>query len=113
MTGNVLDMADKADLVGFVTEKLREHGHPNPEAWQVGLHEHSFAEQPFDIQRMHVNRRLIRILTDLERDHPENISTMKVRFCLPDTGTSADWKRLFVDGVLSCFISYQLPYRGQ
>ena len=113
MTANALDMSEKADLVGFVTEQLRANGHPNPEAWQEGLHEHSYAEQPFDIQRMHVNRRIIRMLTDLERMHPDNLSTMNIRFCLTDTGTVADWKRLFNDGVLKCILDYQLPYTGQ
>ena len=90
-------------LIDFVTNSLRSNGHPNPEAWKVGLHEDAYTTDNFGIQRFLVNRQLRLICGSAEAN------SMNVRYCLVEDGTYDDWTRLFNQMVMPFIIQHNLP----
>lgn len=96
-------VAETADLVEYVSTRLSECGHPNPQGWENGLHRDAYSPPDLGTQRFLVNRQLRQLLGAV----PKN--TTQIRFCLVETGTGEDWKRLFESMVLPCMIQYTIP----
>lgn len=91
------------NLIEYVTSRLAESGHPNPQGWEAGLHQDAYNPPDFPTQRFLVNRQLRQLVGRV----PDN--TTQIRFCLVDTGTSDDWLRLFEQMVLPCMMKHSIP----
>jgi hypothetical protein len=99
--GNELD---PHDLVGAVSQLLAHNGHPNPTAWQGGLHPDALNHPEPGVRRFQINRHLRLILAQVTEEN-----TMDIRFCLVDNGGFDDWLRLLGEMVIPCMVKYQLP----
>lgn len=96
----------EANLIDYVTTRLRECGHPNPSAWVThgeGVHPDAYTTTEFPRHRFLVNRQLRQLIGAV----PEN--TTQVRYCLVEQGQSADWMRLFEQMVLPCLMKHSVP----
>lgn len=95
--------AEEVNLVSYVSTRLAECGHPNPQGWEQGLHPDAYNAPDMSTQRFLVNRQLRQLVGAV----PKN--TTQIRFCLVETGTAEDWCRLFEQMVLPCMIQYTIP----
>lgn len=86
------------NLVEEITELLTKHGHPSPKKWEEKLHPDAFSHPEINVRRFLINRywhhEIGRYLED----------TIPVRQYLIEQGSTADWLRLFENGVIPCVI---------
>lgn len=87
-----------------ITEILQRAGHSRPQDWVRGLHPDALnSATPQDVQRFLINRYWRHQLGGVQSN------TMDERYCLVDTGSIADWLRLFETGVAKCLVDNSLP----
>lgn len=92
-------VAPDARIAEVVSLRLRDAGHPNPTAWEAGLHPDTHrADLTQQAQRFHVNRRLRTMVGKYEEN------TLAVRTALIDDGDTEDWARHLDKVVIPCII---------
>lgn len=92
------------NLYQAITDLLRKHAHPRPEAWTLFLSPDAHSTSDLYMQRYYANRAWRNILEQVK-----DKSTMDERYCLVNNGLINDWVRLFEAGVIPCIIQYELP----
>lgn len=88
-----------------ITALLVAGGHPQPSLWLAGLDQGAFEVKDESIQRFLINRYWRMQIQGLNED------TLNVRYCLVDEAhiPTADWLRIFTEGVLPCILKNKIP----
>jgi hypothetical protein len=98
------------NLVTFVTDKLAEGGHPNPEGWKRLLQPGVDTLPDPDYQAFAINRAWRTALGEtIGKEILSAEESMDVRYALIDKCPIEEWKKAFTSGALPCILKHQLP----
>lgn len=99
------------NLTTAITNLLKAHNHPNPEAWLSLVHPDALSNPDRSIQRFLINRFWRNAIGDIppSDDGTARSRSLDVRYALVDTGEFKDWLRLFESEIIPCILENNLP----
>jgi hypothetical protein len=98
------------NLVTWLTNKLAEGGHPNPEGWKQYLMPGIDGLPDNNYQMFEINRALrVAFAKITGKNLLTSVESMDTRYAIIDKVDIGSWKASLEQGALPCFIRLQLP----